>query len=107
MSHSKATAVLFTAASVSLFAACASSPPPKARMASAEASIRAAREMGAEQVPNAEIQLKRADDEVNYARQLSKKGDNEEADIVLQRAYADAELASAYVRENQARTKAQ
>lgn len=63
--------------------------------------------MGAERVPNAQVELKRADDGINYARKLSKKGDNDEADIVLQRASADAELASAYVRENEARTKAQ
>src|ERR1041384_6536949 len=77
MSHSKATAPLFTVASVSLFVACASSPPPTARMASAEASVRAARDLGADQVPNAAIQVKRA----------------------------DAELASAYVLESDARAK--
>jgi hypothetical protein len=107
MSHSKATAALFTLASVSLFAACASSPPPKARMASTEASVRAARDLGAGQVPNAEIELRRADDQVAHARALSKKGDNDEADMMLQRASADADLANAYVRENEARTRAQ
>jgi hypothetical protein len=107
MSHSKATAILFTVASVSLFAACASSPPPKARMASTQASVSAARDLGAEGVPNAEIELKRADDQINHARALSKKGDNDSADMMLQRASADADLASAYVKENEARTKAQ
>ena len=107
MSHSKATAVLFTVASVSLFAACASSPPPKARMASTQASVSAARDLGAEGVPNAEIELRRADDQINHARALSKKGDNDSADMMLQRASADADLASAYVKENEARTKAQ
>ena len=107
MSQSKATAVLFTAASVSLFAACASAPPPKARMASTQATVQAARQLGAEQVPNAEIELKRADDQITHARALSKKGDNDEADMMLQRASADADLATAYVRENEARTKAQ
>jgi hypothetical protein len=76
-------------------------------MASTQASVRAARDLGAEQVPNAEIELRRADDQVMHARALSKKGDNKEADMMLQRASADAELASAYVRENEARTRAQ
>jgi len=76
-------------------------------MAAAQASVSAARNSGAEQVPNAEIELRRADDQITHARALSKKGDNEEADMMLQRASADAELASAYVRENDARTRAQ
>jgi hypothetical protein len=58
-------------------------------------------------VPNAEIELRRADDQITHARALSKKGDNEEADMMLQRASADADLAAAYVKENEARTKAQ
>jgi hypothetical protein len=74
-------------------------------MASAEASVRAARDLGADQVPNAAIQVKRADDEIKSARTLTKKGENDLADVVLQRAGADAELASAYVLESDARAK--
>jgi len=107
MSHSMRTAILSTVASASLFAACASSPPPTARMASAEASVRAVRDLGAEQVPNAEIELRRAQGQIDAARQLSKKGDNEAADIMLQRASADAELANAYVQESQALARQQ
>ena len=107
MSHSKPKAVLSTIASLSLFAACASSPPPTARMAAAESSVRAARDMGGEQVPNAQIQLKRADDQIAFARKLSKNGDNAEADVMLQRAAADANLAAAYVKESDALQRAQ
>ena len=107
MSHSKAKAVLSTVASLSLFAACASSAPPKARMATAESSANAARQMGAEQVPNAAIELRRADDQIAYAHTLSKKGDNDTADIVAQRAAADADLAAAYVNESEAIKRAQ
>jgi hypothetical protein len=58
--------------------------------------------MGAEQVPNAAIELRRADDQIAYAQTLSKKGDNDAADIVAQRASADADLAAAYVNESEA-----
>jgi hypothetical protein len=76
-------------------------------MASTQATVQAARDLGAEQVPNAEIELRRANDQITHARALSKKGDNAEADMMLQRASADADLSAAYVHENEARTRAQ
>jgi Domain of unknown function (DUF4398) len=106
MSHSKVTATLATIASVSLFAACSSSPPPRARMASTEASVRAARDLGAEEVPNAEIELRRADDQIARARTLSRHGKNDDAARMLQRASIDAELATAYTHEHEARMRA-
>jgi len=95
----------------SLFAAvtagCASAPPPTERLASAEAAVRAAREVGAERVPTAELQVKLADEEIQKARALAKAGENERAESMLQRASSDAELALALAREGRMRAEAQ
>jgi hypothetical protein len=78
---------------------CASAPPPTEQLASAEASLRAAREIGAAQVPRAELHLRLAQEQLTKARTLSKDGDNEEAARLMDRAHADAELALALARE--------
>src|SRR5262249_21811090 len=73
----------------------ASTPPPYERVASSEAAIRGAREVGSEQVPQAALHLKLAEEEVQKAKALIRDGDNEAASFVLLRAQADAELALA------------
>lgn len=78
---------------------CASSPAPVEQLASAEASVRAARELGAASVPRAELHLKLAQQQVTQARQLSADGENEQASVLLTRARADAELAVSLTRE--------
>lgn len=78
---------------------CASSPAPVEQLASAEASVRAAREVGAASVPRAELHLKLAQQQVAQARQLSEDGENEAAAVILTRARADAELALSLTRE--------
>jgi hypothetical protein len=67
---------------------CASAPAPTEQLASAEASVRAAHELGADSVPRAQLHLKLAQD-----------GEQERATLVLTRARADAELALALTRE--------
>ena len=78
---------------------CASAPPPTEQLASAEASMRAARELGAAQVPRAELHLRLAEEQLTKARKLAKDGDNAEAARLMERAHADAELALALSRE--------
>jgi hypothetical protein len=78
---------------------CASSPAPTEQLASAEASVRAAHELGAEAVPRAELHLKLAKEQVIQARKLTEDGENERAAVVLTRARADAELAVALSRQ--------
>jgi hypothetical protein len=85
---------------------CASAPVPAERLASAEAGIRAATEVGAEGVPQAGLALKLARDQVAFAKSLAEKGDNERAELVFARAETDAELAVALARENAARAEA-
>lgn len=85
--------------------ACGSSTlqPAQDRLASTDAAIRSARELGAEQDPQASLHLKLADEQVAQARHLMRDGDNKRADFVLQRASSDAELAVMLTREKNAK----
>lgn len=91
---------------LALMAGCASFPAPTERMASSEAAVRGAREVGAERVPQASLQLRLSEEQIVRAKQLMADGDNEHADLLLQRAQADAELALSLAREDQARKEA-
>src|SRR3954468_2808068 len=74
-------------------AACASTAPPHDRQVSSEAAVRAAREVGAEQVPQAALHLKLAQEQLEKGKAQMSNGDNEEASYTLLRAQSDAELA--------------
>jgi len=87
--------------------ACASAPPPHDRMASSEASIRAANEAGADRIPQGALELKLAQEEVEKAKALMRDGDNGPAAFMLLRAQADAELALALAHEEKTRLEAQ
>ena len=90
-----------------MLAACGSSfPPPSDRLATAEAAARSARELGAEREPKAALHLKLASEQIEQAKGLMKDGDNKRADLVLQRAGADAELSVMLAKENSARAEA-
>ena len=83
--------------------ACGSSiPEPKQPMADAEAASRSAREVGADNQPAAKLQVKLADEQIAEAKTLVANGENERAAYVLLRARADAELALALAREQNA-----
>jgi hypothetical protein len=87
--------------------ACGSTPPPHEREASSQAAIRTAREMNAEQVPQAALHLKLAQEQFDKGKALMNDGDNKRATYVLMRAQADAELALAMARENKTKAEAQ
>lgn len=90
-----------------LVAACGSSTqPPTDRLASTDAAIRSARELGAQSDPQAALHLKLADEQVAQARTLMKDGENKRADLVLQRASSDAELAVMMTKERNAKSEA-
>jgi len=105
--HQLAISVSALSLSATIAGGCASAPPPTERLASAEAAVRAAREIGAERVPTAELQVKLADEELQRARALAKQGENERADSMLLRASSDAELAVALAREAGMRAQAE
>ena len=71
-------------------------------MADAESATRSAREVGADSQPAAKLQAKLADEQITKAKTLIANGDNERATYVLLRARADAELALALAREQNA-----
>ena len=102
MSQRKILGGLCAAVSLSLLAACAGAPPPKDRMAWAEATVREAHAAGAEGVPSANDLLRRAKDAIQRARALSAKNENDQAESMLRRAAADAQLAIALAREAEA-----
>ncbi len=85
-------------------AACGGSmPAPSNKLAIAEGGSRSAAEVGARGVPDAALHLKMADDQIAEAKEDIKNGDNEQADRVLGRASADAELALQLTKEAIAR----
>jgi hypothetical protein len=86
--------------------ACGSAPPPPTTVASAEASIRAAREVGAQSDPQGALHLSLAQEEFDKAKKLIADGDKN-AEFVLARASVDADLALAEARAAQARAQAQ
>ena len=86
--------------------ACAGSDVPAKQLADAEASIRAAREVGAEHSPDAALQLKMANDRLTRAQSLSADGENESAAKLLEEAEADAELALLLARKEDAQKRA-
>jgi hypothetical protein len=85
---------------------CASVPVPQDRLTSSEASIRAATEVGAEQEPRAALHLKLAQEQLAQAKELIAKGEHERADIILQKALADSELALGLTKETVAQAEA-
>jgi len=91
---------------LSVCAGCGGAPAPTERMASSEAAIRGAKEVGADGVPKASLYLKLSEEQVAKAKAMMADGDNERADLVLQRAQADAELALALAREASAKADA-
>jgi hypothetical protein len=89
-----------------LATACASFPPPTDDVANALASVRGAEELGAEEVPQAKLQLQLAREEVAKAQALMTEGEHESAHYQALQASNDADLAIALVREDKARTVA-
>ena len=103
----KLSALALSAALTMSSLACGSSiPPPSDKLASAEAAARSARELGAEKEPKAALHLKLATEQIDQAKTLMKDNDNKRADLVLQRASADAELSVMLAKENNAKQDA-
>ena len=88
-------------------AGCGGAPKPEARLASTQAAIRGAEEVGANSVPKAALHLKLAQEQRDKAMALIAKDNNGRAAYVLMRAEADAELALALAREAAAKAEAE
>lgn len=85
----------------------ASQPPPTQQMADVQSADRGAVELGAQNNPRAQLHLKLAEEQLAMAKKAVEKDDNERAAGLLTRAKADAELAIALTREDDAKSKAQ
>jgi hypothetical protein len=86
---------------------CAGSyPPPTQQMADVQAANRSATELGAQNNPKAQLHLKLAEEQMNQAKAAMEKDDNKSADGLLMRAKADAELAVALTRQDNATNEA-
>jgi hypothetical protein len=88
-------------------AACAPKPPPSARVGSSEATIRAARELGAARIPESRLHLEQADEELARARRFLADGEHDKASWLLARSEVDAQLAIAIAKEADARARAE
>jgi hypothetical protein len=89
------------------FTDCATAPPPVEKMEASQAAIRAAEEVGAPKVPQAALHLQLAKEQSEAAKASLQQGERARAEGLLMRAAADAELALALARENNARGEAQ
>ena len=85
----------------------ASYPVPNDRIASSEAAVRAAQEVGAPNEPKAALHLKLAQEDIAQSKALIASGDNHRADTLLTRAQSEAELALSLAREASAKAEAQ
>lgn len=99
------TALLFV--SMAAAAGCASYPTPTEKMVSAEAAIRSAREVGAAKVPQAQLHVTLAQEQLAQAKKLMADSENQQAEALLGRAQADAELALSQAKEDNAKQDAQ
>ncbi|HTM43796.1 MAG TPA: DUF4398 domain-containing protein [Polyangiaceae bacterium] len=96
--------ILSLVATTPLVLACGGSfPPPTQRLADAQSAERSATELGANDVPAAQLSLKLSRDQITQAQKAMADDDNERADTLLIRAKADAELAVAQARLRTAR----
>lgn len=90
-----------------LLSACGSAAVPAGKLTNTQGTIRAAEEVGAERTPQAALHLKLARDQLAQAERLIREGDTEEAELVLNQAQADADLAVAHSHETNAKREAQ
>ena len=95
--------IAFTLVAGATLSACASVP---LRSEPSTSEIRAAEEVGASDVPQASLHLQLAKEGLAKAQALSKEGESEEADSMLQRANVDAELAVALSHQDSEKTEA-
>ena len=87
-----------------MIAGCGSSPVLNKEASTS--AIRAAEEVGASNVPSASLYLQLAKEELENAKGLAANGDKEQAESMLLRAQADAELAVALSRGDADKTEA-
>ena len=86
--------------------ACGGAPLNQAKLAQAQTALHAAETLGAANDPKAKQSLELARQQIEKAQRLGKEGEGEEANLYLDRAVADADLASQLMRTSSAQAKA-
>ena len=86
--------------------ACGGAQLNQAKLAEAQTALHVAETSGAENDPKAKQSLDQARGHVAEAKRLAKEGDGEEANYRLERAMADADLASQVMRAQAEAAKA-
>jgi hypothetical protein len=86
--------------------ACGGAPLNQAKLAEAQTALHAAETSGAENDPKAKQSLGQARAQIAEAKRLAKEGDGEEGNYRLDRAKADADLASQVMRAQSEAAKA-
>jgi regulator of protease activity HflC (stomatin/prohibitin superfamily) len=104
MRHTHIAMVAGSVLFATVIAGCGSSPAVNKEASTS--AIRAAEEVGASKVPTAALYLQLAKEQVEKAKALAAKGDKPEAESMLLRAQADAELAVALSRGEADKTEA-
>ena len=89
MRHVSKIGIMMFVVATAIVSGCANAP---LRTESSTAGIRAAEEVGAAKVPQASLYLQLAKEEQERAKGLAAKGKKEEAESMLLRAEADADL---------------
>jgi hypothetical protein len=97
---------LGSAVAFALAAACCAGSDAPLHSESSTSAIRAAEAVGADQVPQAALHLQLANEELNAAHKLAADGKKDEANSLLRRAEADAELAVLLSNEKVEQTEA-
>ncbi len=98
MRHLNMANIAGTVLLAAVIAGCGSSPAVNKEASTS--AIRAAEEVGASKVPSASLYLQLAKEQLENAKGLASRGDKKEAESMLERAQADAELAVALSRED-------
>jgi len=86
---------------------CASSGLDQQRLVDTQATVNAIEELDESEHPEVSLHLKYARDQLAAARRLQDEGEDEAAARMLERAYADAQLALAMARTERSRQEAQ
>lgn len=98
---------LFVLATLGLLA-CASSKAvvPADKLTRAQAAVRGAEVVGAEQDPNAATHLRFAREQLDLGKRMIEEGSNQRAELILERAEADAQASMNLARASNAKLEA-
>ena len=102
MCHSR---ILFASSVLVLVPACAGTVLPQQQLMDTQGAITSAEELKGDENPDAKLHLQFAREQLAAAKEMMANGDEEEAERMLDRATADAELALTLARTEQLRAE--